>query len=57
MDLVQKKLSKSEWMNVEILVDEKEREILKMIVDGYHDVNIRYNSTKSMLSLMKMDGT
>ena len=57
MDLVQKKLSKSEWMNVEILVEEKEREILKMIVDGYHNVNIRSNSTKSMLSLMKMDTT
>ena len=57
MDLTQKKLSKSEWMNVEILVEEKEREILKMIVDGYYNVNIRSNSTKSMLSLMKMDGT
>jgi len=55
MDLTQKKLSKSEWMNVEIMVEEKEREILTMIINGYHDVNIRSNNTKSMMSLMKMN--
>jgi len=57
MDLTQKKLSKSEWMNVEIAVADSEKEILSLIINGYHDVNIRTNSTKSMLSLMKMDGS
>jgi hypothetical protein len=55
MDLTQKKLSKSEWMNVEIPVADSEKEILSLIIAGYHDVNLRTNSTKSMLSLMKMD--
>jgi len=36
MDLTQKKLSKSEWLNIEVLVTGTEQSILQMIIDGYH---------------------
>ena len=57
MDLTQKKLSKSEWINVEIPVSNQEKGILQLIVDGYHDVNIRRNDNQSMISMMKLEAT
>ena len=41
MDLTQKKLIKSEWNNLEISVNAKELLILKLIIKGYKDVNIK----------------
>ena len=41
MDLSQKKLSKSEWNNIEIPFPEKEKKILKLICDGYHNIDIK----------------
>lgn len=57
MDLTQKKLSKSEWLNVEVSVTSTEQSILQMIIDGYHNVNLRHNSNLSMLRTMKLENT
>ena len=44
MDLTQQKLSKAEWLNVEVMVPPSEKEILNIIIDGYENVNIRRNN-------------
>ena len=55
MDLTQRKLSKTEWNNIEISLPEQEKSILKLIIDGYYDVNLKRNNTQSLLGLMKID--
>jgi hypothetical protein len=55
MDLQQRKLTKSEWESIESPVSATEIEILKLIVDGYSNVNIKYNKTNSMLSYLKIE--
>ena len=55
MDLTQNKLSKSEWESIEKKVSEPEEKILKLIVDGYDNVNIRYNETQSLTSYIQFD--
>jgi hypothetical protein len=55
MDLQQRKLTKSEWESIEIPVSTAEIEILKLIVDGYTNVNIKYNKTYSILSYLKVE--
>jgi hypothetical protein len=55
MDLNQDKLSKSEWNNIEVPVSEDEMKILKLIIEGFHDINIRKNNTLSLLSYMKIE--
>ena len=55
MDLTQKKLSKFEWESIEIPENEKEQRILKMIIDGYTDLNISINQTTSVLSFLKIN--
>ena len=57
MDLTQKKLSKAEWNNVEVPFPDEEKNILKMIVSGFHNIHIRENNSMSLLSLMKLDPT
>ena len=54
MDLTQTKLVKSEWEALEIPIHKKEKEILKLIRDGYDNIDIRYNLTNSLLSFMKI---
>ena len=54
MDLSQVKLNKTEWDSIEIPVNDKEKSILKMIIDGYDDINIRRNSNQSMASYLRM---
>ena len=54
MDLSQVKLNKTEWDSIEIPVNDKEKDILKMIIDGYDDINIRRNSNQSMASYLRM---
>jgi hypothetical protein len=51
----QPKLSRSEWNSVEEPVSEDEQRILKLIIDGYNDINIRHNNNASLLSKMKID--
>ena len=55
MDLTQKKLSKSEWNNIEVPFPEDEKSILKMIINGFHDTNIKDNNSTSLLSIMKLE--
>ena len=55
MDLNQQKLSKKEWDTTEIPVSQEEKEILTLIIKGYHDVNIMYNKNMSMINFMKLE--
>jgi len=55
MDLKQRKLNRSEWDSIEIPVPRAEIDILNMIVQGYHDVNIRINNNNSIFSYLKIE--
>ena len=55
MDLQQRKLTKSEWESIEIPVQEAEQEVLRLIIQGFHDVNIKYNKTESLFGFLKID--
>jgi len=55
MDLSQRKLVKSEWESIEIPVSSQEKEILQMIKNGYHNVNIHTNSQQSLFSFVKIE--
>ncbi len=57
MDLNQTKLTKIEWNNTEIPVSSDEMRILKLISDGFHDVNIKSNVNQSMFQIVKIDVT
>jgi len=54
MDLQQRKLTKSEWDSIEKPISSGEKEILKLIIDGYDNVNIKYNKKNTILSYLKM---
>jgi len=54
MDLSQKKLTKAEWLNVEIPVVESEKLVLDLISNGYSNPDIRSNNTQSLLTSMKL---
>jgi len=54
MDLSQSKLIREEWEALERRVEPKENEILKLIRNGYEDINIRHNNLKSLIGTMKM---
>ena len=51
----QPKLSRSEWNSMEEPVSEDEQRILRLIIDGYNDVNIRHNNNSSLLTKMKIE--
>ena len=55
MDLKQRKLTKSEWDGIEIPVSKNELEILKLIVDGYSNINLRINKTDSIFTQLKIE--
>jgi len=55
MDLKQRKLSKSEWDSIEIPVSSSEQAVLKMIKNGYHNVNIRVNNSNSIFTYLKIE--
>lgn len=55
MNLNQTKLTKSEWDSIEIPVSSDETEILKMIVNGSSNVNIRYNNNESLFTFLKIE--
>ena len=55
MDLTQRKLSRTEWNNIEIPLPTGEKNILQLIIDGYHDVHMKRNISLSLLGLMKID--
>jgi hypothetical protein len=55
MDLNQRKLTKSEWDSIELPISENEKQVLKMIIDGYSNVNIRINNNDSIFTYLKID--
>ena len=54
MDLEQNKLTKSEWESIEIPIAETEKDILKLIIKGFNNVNIKANDTLTILSYLKL---
>ena len=54
MDLLQRKLNKSEWNSIEIPVSKEEQNILNLIKSGYHNVNVTHNNTLSLLKYLKI---
>lgn len=57
MDLQQRKLTKSEWDSIEKPISSNEKEILKLIIDGYEKVGIKYNKQHTILGYLKMEQT
>jgi len=57
MDLTQNKLTKSEWETIEVPISDSEKQIVLMMIDGYKNVNIRFNESKSLFSHIKMEKT
>ena len=55
MDLIQRKLTKSEWEGIEVPVSANEKEILSLIKNGFNDINIRYNNNQSLITYMRID--
>jgi hypothetical protein len=55
MDLTQRKLNKSEWDSIEIPVSESEKKILKLIISGFNNVNIKMNDHNSLISFLKIE--
>lgn len=55
MDFSQNKLSKLEWESLEIPVQEKEKEILKIIWNNYDNINEKYNIHNSMMTVMNLN--
>lgn len=55
MDLKQRKLTKSEWDGIEIPVNKNEIEILRLIVAGFSNVNLRVNKTDSIFTHLKIE--
>lgn len=57
MDLRQNKLTKSEWDSIEVPSSLEEKMILKMMIDGFHDVNVHTNKNLSLFSFTKIEKT
>ena len=55
MDLEQRKLNKSEWGSIEIPVSQHEMDVLKLIVNGFNDVNIKFNKSNSIFTFLKIE--
>ena len=55
MDLLQNKLTRKEWETIEEPIVEEEKKILKLLKDGYNNVNIKYNNKQSLFSFIKVD--
>ena len=55
MDLQQRKLKKSEWDSIEISVCKSEMDILTMIMEGYHNVNVKINNNNSIFTFLKIE--
>ena len=55
MNFDQNKLTKSEWESIEISVPQDKLEILRVIIDGFYNVNITYNKTVSLLQFLKIE--
>ena len=54
MDLTQTKLTKSEWASVEVPVSDTEEQVLRMIMEGFANPDIRKNNTTTLSAIMKI---
>ena len=54
MDFSQKKLTGTEWDSIEIPLPDNEMEVLRLIYNGYDDVNHCYNKNSSLVDIMKL---
>lgn len=52
--LCQVKLTSEEWNGIEIMEPDAEMRILKLIIDGFHDVNYVFNLHISLISRLKI---
>ena len=50
----QQKLTKSEWVSIEVPVSAEEKRINELIIEGFHDVNLQRNTNQSLLAYMKI---
>uniref|UniRef100_A0A6C0DQB6 Uncharacterized protein n=1 Tax=viral metagenome TaxID=1070528 RepID=A0A6C0DQB6_9ZZZZ len=57
MDLTQSKLLREEWESIETPVSIQEKQILKLMMDGFNNVSISTNYTQSMFSVIKVEKT
>jgi len=55
MEVNQHKLSRQEWEGIEVPVAEREMEVLKLIKNGFQNINIKYNKNSTFLSFAKLD--
>lgn len=55
MDLNQRKLTKSEWESIEVPVSFQEKDVLNLIIQGFHNVNIKYNKHQSLFQFLKIE--
>jgi len=53
-DFQQYKLTKKDWEALEVPVSDKEKNILKLVSEGYKNVNIKHNYAMSLLSYTKL---
>ncbi len=55
MDLNQRKLTRSEWESIEVPVSFQEKDVLGLIIQGFHNVNIKYNKHNSLFQFLKIE--
>lgn len=55
MDFSQRKLTKQEWEGIEVPVSPEEKEILKMIRNGFTNIGIKYNKNETFMTFSKLD--
>ena len=55
MDLSQRKLTKQEWEGIEVPVSPQEKLVLKMIREGFTNINIRDNRNQSLQTFAKLE--
>ena len=51
----QSRLTKAEWDSVEVPVTDAEKRVLNLIIEGYSDVNVKHNDSKSLLNYAKIE--
>lgn len=57
MKLQQNKLTKLEWNEVEVPIDEYNKYIINLIVEGFHNININNNNTLTLIKYLKITNT
>lgn len=55
MDFKQRKLNRSEWNSIEVSVSKQEVDILNMITQGFHNVNVKINNNNSIFTFLKIE--